>query len=91
MEFKAPTEVLDFQQNWAAELDADTISTSTWVIDSGITKDSDSKTDTTATIIISGGTEGKTYKVVNTIVTASNPARTHVKEWFLRIQHQRAG
>ena len=91
MEFKAPTEVLDFQQDWAAELDADTISTSEWALDTGITKDSDTNTDTTATAWISGGTEGKTYKVVNTIVTASNPARTHVKEWFLRIQHQRAG
>ena len=89
MEFKSENEVHDFQQNWAAELVADTITTSTWVLDSGITKDSDSNTDTTATAWVSGGTLGMTYKVVNTIVTAAG--RTHEKEWFLRIQEQRAG
>ena len=89
MEFKGSTEVHDFQQDWSAELGVDTISTSTWTLDAGITKDSDSKTDTAATAWVSGGTAGMTYKVVNTIVTAAG--RTHSKEWYLRIQEQRAG
>ena len=78
MEFKSVAEVHDFQQNWAAELGADTITTSAWALDSGITKDSDSNTDSTATAFISSGTLGMTYRVVNTIVTAAG--RTHVKE-----------
>ena len=89
MEFKSASDVHDFTQNWLAELVADTISTSTWTLDTGITKDSDTNTTTTATIWVSGGTTGKTYKIINTITTASG--RTHLKEWFLRIQDQRGG
>jgi hypothetical protein len=48
-----------------------TIVTSSWVIPSGITKVSDSNTATSATIIISGGTDKTSYIVTNHIVTAS--------------------
>ena len=89
MEFKAATEVHDFQINWVAELGTDTISTTAWVLATGITKDSDSSTSTTTTAWISGGTVGMTYKLTNTITTAGS--RTHVKIFHLRIQDQRAG
>ena len=89
MEFKSPLSVLDFQHDLASELGVDTISTSAWVLDSGITKDSDSTTATAATIWISGGTAGQTYSVANAITTASG--RTHHKAFYLRVQEQRAG
>ena len=89
MEFKSPNEVLDYVHDLTAELGVDTISTSAWVLDSGITKDSDSNTTTAATAWISGGTLGVTHKLTSTIVTASG--RTHVKNFYLRIQEQRAG
>ena len=89
MEFKSPNEVLDYVHDLTNELGVDTISTSAWVLDSGITKDSDSNTTTAATAWISGGTLGVTYKLTSTIVTASG--RTHVKNFYLRIQEQRAG
>jgi hypothetical protein len=69
---KDPDEVLDYQVNWSARLGDDTISSSTWVIPSGITKDSDSYTDTVVTIWLSGGTDGATYDLVNRIVTAGD-------------------
>ncbi len=67
---KDPDEVLDYEIDWAARLTTDTISTSTWTVPSGITKDSDSKTSTTTTVWLSGGTLGDSYEILNRIVTA---------------------
>lgn len=67
---KDPSAVLDYQINWATWLGSDTISTSTWTVPTGITKDSDTKTTTTTTIWLSGGTAGREYNLVNKIVTA---------------------
>lgn len=67
---KDPDEVLDYQIDWSARLGDDTISTSTWIVPSGITKTSDSKTDATATIWLSGGALGGAYDFTNRVVTA---------------------
>jgi hypothetical protein len=67
---KSPIAVLDYKIDWSDWLGIDTISTSTWTFPTGITKDSDSKTNTTTTAWVSGGTEGKSYLLVNKIVTA---------------------
>jgi len=67
---KDPNSVVDYGVDWWAWLDADTISTSAWVVPAGITKDSDSKTDRTTTIWLSGGAEGQSYALTNRIVTA---------------------
>ncbi len=67
---KDPNEVLDYQIDWADFLAADTIVTSSWSAESGITVDGSSNTTTTATVILSGGTAGNRYVVTNRIVTA---------------------
>jgi hypothetical protein len=67
---KDPSAVLDYQIDWSDWLDSDTISSSDWTAQTGITIDSDTNTTTTATVWLSGGTAGKTYRVTNTIVTA---------------------
>ena len=68
---KDPDAVLDYMIDWGSEwlASGDEIDTSTWTVPSGITKDKDSKTKTTATIWVSGGTDGVTYDLVNHIVT----------------------
>lgn len=67
---KDPDAVLDYQLDWSAWLpDGDTIVTSTWIVQDGIVKDSDSHTDTAATVWLSGGTLGTTYAVTNRIST----------------------
>ena len=75
---KDPQSVLDYKVDWSTWLAStspeDTISTSTWTVESGITKDTDSSTSTTATIWLSGGTAGSTYAVTNKVVT--NAGRT---------------
>ena len=80
---KDPTEVLDYTIDWEALLDGDTISTSEWAAETGITKDSDSKTDTLAIIWVSGGSAEKQYTLTNTIVTAG--ARTRVRSIAINV------
>lgn len=67
---KDPDEVLDFTVDWSARLDGDTISTSAWTVPLGITAGVDTKTASTTTLWLSGGTLGSTYDIVNRIVTA---------------------
>lgn len=71
---KDPDAVRDYQLKLEEWLDGDTISTATWTVPSGITKDSQSETTTVATIWLSGGTAGTEYELVCRIVTAA--ART---------------
>ena len=70
---KDAADVVDFTINWASVLaTGETISTSTWTADTGITVDSNSKTTTTTTVWLSGGTVNTPYKVYNTIVTSAS-------------------
>lgn len=67
---KDPDAVLDYSINWSSWLVAgDTIVTSTWAADDGITIDSDSNTTTATTVWLSGGGAGESYDVTNHIVT----------------------
>lgn len=67
---KDPQAKLDYKIDWSDWLDADTISTSTWTVPTGITGSNMSKTATTTTIWLAGGTAGTTYSVTNHIITA---------------------
>lgn len=67
---KDPGATLNYTVDWSAWLGADTIATSTFTVPSGITKDAESNTTTTATVKLSGGTDGSDYSVVNRITTA---------------------
>ena len=67
---KDPSSILDYQVNWATFLGTDTISRSAWTVPTGITQASDTNTTTTATIWLSGGTDGSDYELANKIVTA---------------------
>jgi hypothetical protein len=71
---KDPNAVLDYLIDWSPWLGADTIVTSTWIVPTGITKNSDTKTNTTTTVWLSGGTAGTKYPLTNRVVTAG--ART---------------
>ena len=68
---KDPDAVLDYTINWEEWLDGDTISSSSWAVPTGLTEDSESNGDSTATIWLSSGTVGKTYEIVNSITTAA--------------------
>jgi len=68
---KDPEAVLDYEIDWSLWLSGDTITESSWTVESGLTKGSDFYTDTTTTVWLSGGTVMTTYLAVNHIVTAA--------------------
>lgn len=80
---KDPVAVLDYSVNWATWLGSDTISTSTWDVPPGITKDSDTNTTTAATIWLSGGSLGQNYRITNRIVTVAG--RTDERTIYVNI------
>ncbi len=86
--YKDPDSVLDYLVRWIEWLDSgDTISTSSWVIeddDGTLVIDSDENTTITTTVWLSAGTNGITYTLTNTVVTAG--ARTIEKSFTLTIQ-----
>lgn len=66
---KTASEVKDYSIDWFEELGADTITSSTWTVPSGITQNSATATETVVTIWLSGGTAGQSYEIRNVIVT----------------------
>ena len=80
---KDPNAVLSYTMKWSKWLGSDTIATSTWVLEDGITNDTDANTATTATITLSGGTAGRNYTVTNRITTAAG--LTEDRSWIFRV------
>jgi len=81
---KDPDAVLDYRIDWSEWLAAaEVIDTSTVTVPAGITLDSDSSDDTTATAWLSGGTAGETYTVTSRIVT--DQGRTDDRSITIRI------
>jgi len=66
---KDPAATLDYTIDWSLYLGADTIQTSTWTVSTGLTKVTDTKTNTTTTVWLSGGAAGVDYLVTNRITT----------------------
>jgi hypothetical protein len=80
---KDPNATLDYKVDWSAWLGADTISTSSWIVPSGITQTTASNTATTGTIWLSGGTEGRTYQITHRIVTTAG--RTDDRSFLIKV------
>ena len=66
---KDPDSVLDYTIDWEDWLGSDTIATSDWTVDTGLTEDSDTNTTKAATIWLSSGTANTDYEVTNEITT----------------------
>lgn len=84
---KDPDNSLDYVWDWADWLGAsETITTSTWIVQSGITQGAISNTTTTATTWLSGGTAGNSYTVTNRIIT--NQGRIADRTATVRVMEQ---
>ena len=83
---KDPDAVLDYVVNWEMWLAGDTIATSTWTAETGITVVSDTETATTTTVWLSGGTAGSDYNVVNRVTTTMG--RTDDRTLRIRVREQ---
>lgn len=72
IKYKDPNEVLIYTVDWTDRLaTGETISTSNFTVDSGITNDSDSNGDTSTSITLSGGTVKNSYTILNRITTST--------------------
>jgi hypothetical protein len=67
---KDPGDRLDYQVDYSAWLDGDTLSASSWTVPSGLTQYAASFSATGATVWLSGGTHGQDYVVTNQVTTA---------------------
>jgi hypothetical protein len=65
-----PQAKLDWEVDWTAWLDGDTIGTSSWVAAAGITKSAETNTSTAARVWLEGGVNGTDYEITNSIITA---------------------
>lgn len=74
---KDPDENKDYVIDWTLDLNGDTIDTSTWIVPSGLVQGSESKTSNQTKIWLSGGVEGKKYRVINRIVTSAGRTEEH--------------
>jgi len=68
---KGDSENLDYQIDWSAWLATDTLATSTWTVDAGLTVGFASRSQTTTTQWLSGGLAGTQYTVTNVVTTAA--------------------
>ena len=67
---KDPNSVLDYVFDWSRWLsEGDVIGSSSFVVPSDLTVTNQSFTDISATVWLSGGVVGKTYKITNQITT----------------------
>ena len=82
---KTPNEILEYGWDWSEWLSSETISTSTWTASSGITIDTSTNTTTGTVVWLSGGSVGRSYTIVNKVVTTSSPARTAERAFLLTI------
>ena len=77
-----PNDVLDYPFDWSAFLGGDTIQSSQFLADSGITVESDAILDSSHTVVwLSQPEAGKRYAVTNRIVTAGD----RTKDWTIYV------
>lgn len=70
---KDPQEIKIYTMDWSEAVTAGaTISTSSWAVQSGLTKVTDAiGADNTTTVTLSGGTHGANYTCTNTVTTSA--------------------
>ena len=67
---KDPDETLDYGADWSDPLAGDTIALSAFTVPTGLTKQSEANTTTTATVWLTGGTLGANYEILNRVTTS---------------------
>jgi len=83
---KDPNAVLDYAIDWTRWLAGDQITTSEWLLPAGLTKIADTKTASSTTVWLSGGTAGQSYIVTNRITTSGG--RTEDRSFTIRVEER---
>jgi hypothetical protein len=80
----SPGDTLDYSLDWTALLQAsETIASSSWAADTGVTLGAQSYFGTVTTVFAGGGVDGGAYRLTNTITTSGG--RTFARAFQLRI------
>lgn len=84
---KDPAEKLDYTIDWSEELTdvADSISSSAWTVESGITQEAVSAAAQSTKIWLSGGTAETSYTITNRITTVNNPSRIYQESFVVTV------
>lgn len=92
-QYKDPDSTIDYTADWSSWLGADTISSSTWLIDgvasssvNGLTISTTSNTTTTATVWLQDGTELSQYTITNRVTTSGG--RTEDRSFILTVRQK---
>jgi len=84
---KDPHAVLDYGFDWSDWLDTgETLSSATWTVPSGITKDSQQLGDTSTKAWFSGGTAGESYTIACKVVTSAG--RTDERSFVIQMENR---
>jgi hypothetical protein len=83
---KDPNAVLDYMIDWIRWLSGDQVATSEWLVPTGLTKVADTKTASSATVWLSGGTAGQSYTVTNRVTTTGG--RTEDRSFMIRVEER---
>lgn len=83
---KDPNSKLDYSLNWALWLAGDTISSSAWIVPTGIKAGATSNDATSTTIWLEGGALGQIYMITNRIVTVAG--KTEDRSFTVTIVHR---
>lgn len=81
---KTPDEVIRVPFHWASRLDGETIVSDTFELPDGLTNVAEIDDGTERAIRVSGGDDGRTYRVENTIVTSGSRTLQQVKRVLVR-------
>ena len=83
---KDPDAVLDYSCDWTAWLEADTITSVTWVTRAPLIVENQSHTAKIATVWLKGGEARKSYSVTCRITTAGG--RTDDRSFSVEVNHK---
>ena len=79
---KTPDEAIRVAFNWAAKLDGETISSATYEIPDGLTNEAEAGSGSERTVRVSGGEDGRIYRVIGKVTTSG----TRDLEWVKRVR-----
>lgn len=69
---KTPDETIRVTFHWAARLNGETILTAAYALPDGLTNEDEDDADSVQSILVSGGDEGRTYRVTCTVTTSGS-------------------
>lgn len=79
---KTPDEAITVLFPWASRLDGETIASATYEIPDGLTNEADSESGTIAQVRVSGGDDGRIYRVISKVTTSASQDL----EWVKRVK-----